>query len=115
VRILAALAPAKTYVHEKCDIPPTRSGQMDSATIAAMAELYLVRHAQAAFGTDDYDRLTDLGHRQSKWLGEYFRDRNVAFDRILTGSLRRHRETLEGIAAGGCRVVAARADSRLDE
>ena len=28
-----------------------------------MAELYLVRHAQASFGTDDYDRLSELGHR----------------------------------------------------
>ena len=36
-----------------------------------MAELYLVRHAQASFGTDDYDRLSQLGHRQSRWLGEY--------------------------------------------
>ena len=31
-----------------------------------MAELFLVRHAQAAFGTDDYDRLTELGHRQAR-------------------------------------------------
>lgn len=63
-----------------------------------MAELYLVRHAQAAFGTDDYDRLTELGHQQSRWLGEYFAERGMAFDRVLTGTLRRHRETLAGIA-----------------
>ena len=81
----------------------------------AMAELFLVRHAQAAFGTDDYDRLTDLGHRQARWLGEYFRDRNTGFDRVFTGTLRRHRETLEGIASGGCGVVHAQADARLDE
>jgi broad specificity phosphatase PhoE len=63
-----------------------------------MAELFLVRHAQAAFGTDDYDRLTELGHRQARWLGEYFAERTIAFDRVVTGSLRRHRETLAGIA-----------------
>lgn len=63
-----------------------------------MAELFLVRHAQAAFGTDDYDRLTELGHRQARWLGEYFAERAIAFDRVVTGSLRRHRETLAGIA-----------------
>jgi broad specificity phosphatase PhoE len=80
-----------------------------------MAELFLVRHAQAAFGTDDYDRLTELGHQQARWLGEYFRDRNAAFDRVVTGTLRRHRETLEGIMEGGCRVEAAHADARLDE
>ncbi len=63
-----------------------------------MAELVLVRHAQAAFGTDDYDRLTELGHRQARWLGEYFAERAIAFDRVVTGSLRRHAETLAGIA-----------------
>lgn len=63
-----------------------------------MAELVLVRHAQAAFGTDDYDRLTELGHRQARWLGEYFAERALEFDRVVTGSLRRHRETLAGIA-----------------
>jgi len=63
-----------------------------------MAELYLVRHAQASFGTDDYDRLTELGHQQSRWLGEYFAERGMAFDHVLTGTLRRHRETLAGIA-----------------
>lgn len=81
----------------------------------AMAELFLVRHAQAAFGTDDYDRLTDLGHRQARWLGEYFRDRDGEFDRVVTGTLRRHQETLDGIVAGGCRVATARTDARLDE
>ncbi len=80
-----------------------------------MAELLLVRHAQAAFGTDDYDRLTDLGHQQARWLGEYFCERDIHFDRVVIGSLRRHRETLEGIAAGGTVVPAARQDSRLDE
>jgi len=63
-----------------------------------MAELVLVRHAQAAFGTDDYDRLTELGHRQASWLGEYFAERAIEFDRVVTGTLRRHRETLAGIA-----------------
>ena len=64
-----------------------------------MPEVYLVRHAQAAFGTDDYDRLTELGHQQSRWLGAYFAERGLRFERAVTGSLRRHRETLEGIAA----------------
>ncbi len=81
----------------------------------AMAELYLVRHAQAAFGTDDYDRLTELGHRQSAWLGEYFRDRDLHFDRVVSGTLRRHRETLDGIGSEGVRLAAVALDARLDE
>src|SRR6185369_3275577 len=80
-----------------------------------MAEVYLVRHAQASFGTDDYDRLTELGHRQARWLGEYFAERGMAFDRVLTGTLRRHRETLEGIAAACNKTPAAEIEAGLDE
>ncbi len=65
-----------------------------------MGTLYLVRHGQASFGSDDYDRLSELGHRQSRALGEHFRERGLRFERVLTGTLRRHRETYEGIAAG---------------
>ena len=80
-----------------------------------MAELFLVRHAQAAFGTDDYDRLTELGHRQARWLGSYFRERELQFDRVVCGTLRRHRETVEGIAAEGVAIASATLDDRLDE
>jgi len=80
-----------------------------------MAELYLVRHAQAAFGTDDYDRLTELGHRQARWLGEYFAERGMGFDRVLTGTLRRHRETLQAIAETCPGTPAAEVDAGLDE
>jgi len=65
-----------------------------------MSELFLVRHAQASFGTDDYDRLSELGHRQARWLGEYFRFRGFTFDRVICGEMRRHRETAEGIFEG---------------
>ena len=34
-------------------------------------ELWLVRHGQAAFGTEDYDRLTELGWQQARWLGAH--------------------------------------------
>jgi broad specificity phosphatase PhoE len=70
-----------------------------------VAELFLVRHAQASFGADDYDRLSELGHRQSRWLGEYFAERDIRFDRVVTGTLRRHRETLAGIAEGGAALA----------
>ena len=46
-----------------------------------MGTLYLVRHGQASFGADDYDKLSDLGHRQCVRLGEYFRDKGVRFVR----------------------------------
>ena len=65
-----------------------------------MGTLYLVRHGQASFGSHDYDRLSDLGHRQCRALGEHFRSMGTRFDAVLTGTLRRHRETYEGIAEG---------------
>jgi broad specificity phosphatase PhoE len=80
-----------------------------------MAELVFVRHGQASFGADDYDRLSELGWRQSRWLGEFFRERGTAFDLHVRGSLRRHTETLAGIAQGMGRPLAAREDARLNE
>ena len=80
-----------------------------------MAELVLVRHAQASFGADDYDRLSDLGWRQSRWLGEYFAERGAAFDCVVLGSLRRHAQTLAGIAEGMGRALGAEEDARLNE
>jgi broad specificity phosphatase PhoE len=65
-----------------------------------MGNLYLVRHGQASFGEDDYDKLSALGHQQSVRLGEYFKARGIAFDAVVTGTLRRHAETFAGIAQG---------------
>lgn len=65
-----------------------------------MAELYLVRHGQASFGQANYDQLSEMGHMQSRWLGEYFAERNIQFDRVLTGTQLRHQQTLDGIASG---------------
>jgi broad specificity phosphatase PhoE len=80
-----------------------------------MAELMLVRHGQASFGADDYDKLSALGWRQSRWLGEYFAERGIAFDRVVRGSLRRHTETLAGIAEGAGRPLEGAEDARLNE
>lgn len=65
-----------------------------------MTQFFTVRHGQASFGADDYDRLSELGWRQARWLGEHWRAEGVQFDRILCGDLRRHRETARGICEG---------------
>ncbi len=64
-----------------------------------MAIIHFVRHGQASFGTDNYDRLSDLGRQQSAWLGEHFSARGLAFKRVLAGSLLRQRDTARGILA----------------
>ena len=65
-----------------------------------MGTLYLVRHGQASLGAADYDRLSDLGQRQSVLLGEYFAARGMRFDALIAGTLRRHTQTLAGILQG---------------
>lgn len=65
-----------------------------------MGNLYLVRHGQASFGAADYDQLSELGQRQSVRLGEYFANKGLTFDAVLTGTLRRHTQTWAGIAQG---------------
>lgn len=65
-----------------------------------MGSLYLVRHGQASFGADDYDQLSELGHRQSVRLGEYFAHQGLVFDGLIAGTLRRHKQTLAGILEG---------------
>lgn len=60
-----------------------------------MPLVFLVRHAQASFGTDDYDRLSERGRQQSRWLGEYFAERGTSFARIVAGTLKRQRQTAE--------------------
>lgn len=65
-----------------------------------MSEFLLVRHGQASFGADNYDKLSPLGWQQARWLGEYFQQQDRQFDDILTGKLVRHRETAQGICEG---------------
>ena len=65
-----------------------------------MSNLYLVRHGQASFGAEDYDKLSELGHKQAVRLGEYFKQKDLKFDAVLTGTLRRHAQTWAGIAQG---------------
>jgi broad specificity phosphatase PhoE len=62
-----------------------------------MATLYLVRHGQASFASANYDRLSELGRRQSVWLGEYFAERGIVFARAVCGTLERQRETARAI------------------
>lgn len=78
-----------------------------------MGEIVMVRHGQANSGATseaDYDRLSPLGHQQSAWLGDWLRGHEAPFDRSITGTLRRHRET-----AAGMGLTAPEEDARLNE
>ena len=78
-----------------------------------MGEITLVRHGQANSAADneaDYDRLTDLGHQQARWLGEWMAAHDGPFDTVLSGSLRRQRETVTAMG-----WPEAHVDERLNE
>ncbi len=68
-----------------------------------MSEITLVRHGQAnteARDEAEYDRLSPLGHQQSRWLGAHLRTQNQHHTRLYTGTLWRllllHRLDLRG-------------------
>jgi broad specificity phosphatase PhoE len=63
-----------------------------------MSTLYLVRHGQGSFGTDNYDQLSELGRQQVELLGQFFAESGEKIDRVYSGSLQRQRETAQIIA-----------------
>ncbi len=65
-----------------------------------MAEVVLIRHGQASFGAANYDQLSELGQQQAVWLGEQFSQMGYQPDRIVMGSMVRHRQTAEGVVQG---------------
>jgi broad specificity phosphatase PhoE len=84
-----------------------------------VGSIYFVRHAQASFGTDIYDRLSPLGHEQAQLAGEYFARLRVGIVQVLCGSLKRQQDTAAEIArrlrtpAG--QELEVQSDIRLDE
>jgi broad specificity phosphatase PhoE len=81
-----------------------------------MSTLYLVRHGQASFGTDNYDQLSATGRRQVQVLGEYFASLGERIDRIYSGALSRQRETAQLIAAAfGAQAPPISIEGAFDE
>lgn len=81
--------------------------------------LLLVRHGQARAGTDDYDRLSDLGREQCLRLGRWLVATGQRFDAVVIGNMRRHRQSYEQVclayAEADQELPEARVDHGLDE
>lgn len=81
-----------------------------------MGQLILVRHGQASFGSDDYDVLSPTGWTQGRALGTWLSDTDVVPTAIVTGSMRRHRETAEAmIETSGWAGPAVQVDAGWNE
>lgn len=80
-----------------------------------MSQLYLVRHGQASFGAANYDQLSPLGYQQAQWLGEYFQELGIQFDRVITGSLSRQQQTAQAILAGNGQDLPLQIDAGFNE
>ncbi len=66
-----------------------------------MSVVYLIRHGQASFGSDHYDRLSDTGRRQAEVLARHFAAVEQVFDAVYCGSLERQRDTAQPLCRQG--------------
>ena len=80
-----------------------------------MGAIYLVRHGQASFGAENYDRLSETGHAQARVLGAALRPRIPEIHAVVAGTMVRHRETAEGCLAAMGQPHALRATRGFDE
>jgi broad specificity phosphatase PhoE len=71
-----------------------------------MPSILLVRHAQASFGGENYDVLSDHGRVQVRALADDLARRGVKIDVVVAGDLARQRDTAAPIAeAAGVEMV----------
>jgi len=64
-----------------------------------MSRLFLVRHAQASFLEQTYDKLSALGETQAQLLGKFWARHKLVFDRVCSGPCIRQRDTATIVAA----------------
>ncbi|MDZ4859882.1 MAG: histidine phosphatase family protein [Candidatus Hydrogenedentes bacterium] len=60
-----------------------------------MGALIIVRHGQASFHEEDYDKLSPLGEEQARRLGSYWVDHRMTLHRAISGPLLRQRRSAE--------------------
>lgn len=58
-----------------------------------MGAIFLIRHGQASFGSENYDALSDLGGEQARAAGEELRKRGGHLTHVVSGTLLRQKDT----------------------
>lgn len=69
-----------------------------------MPSLLLIRHGQASYASADYDVLSERGVAQGKAVFESLEARGLCAARLVSGSLRRQRDTAAPWVAAGARL-----------
>lgn len=75
----------------------------------------MVRHGQASFGTEDYDRLSTRGKDQSQALGTYLQGAGTTPTRVISGSMKRQRQTAQRLIEAAGWDTTAVVDPGWDE
>jgi broad specificity phosphatase PhoE len=64
-----------------------------------MGRLLLIRHAQASFLEQNYDKLSAIGETQALRLGHHWARQKILFDGVCWGPRIRHKQTAKIVAA----------------
>ena len=80
-----------------------------------MSRIYIIRHGQASFGSDNYDELSELGRRQAVVLNEYLQQCDIRFDAVYSGDLQRQQDTAELATDGFAGNLPHTVDVRFNE
>ena len=80
-----------------------------------MSRIFVVRHGEASWHIEDYDQLTAKGHEQARVAGAELAARGLTPEVIVSGTLRRHRETAAGILEGAGWTHEVAEDPRWNE
>jgi broad specificity phosphatase PhoE len=84
-----------------------------------VGSIYLIRHGQASFGSDDYDVLSPVGVQQAEVLGRHLAALGINLQRCLSGDLRRQQHTAQAamaqLAACGAQCPALEIDAAFNE
>jgi broad specificity phosphatase PhoE len=64
-----------------------------------MANIYLIRHGQASFGSHNYDNLSNLGRTQARHLAKHFNQRAIRPSHVICGNMTRHQQTRDACLA----------------
>lgn len=80
-----------------------------------MTVIHLIRHGQASWGKRDYDRLSDTGRRQAVVVGEELAERGIEATTLISGAMRRQRDTAALMAGAAGWGVPASEDPGWNE